>query len=228
MMEICLARTDGFLQEALFWKGCREIDSERLEKVTACKTAEDKARSLCCGLLLQHKLRCYRRTKKRVELRYRYGKYGKPYLRDDPALYFSLSHSGSFAVLVIADREVGADLQTVRPLRDGLVRRTLSEAEYKRYTQMVSPEEKRDWFFRCWCAKESYAKLTGEGLRKEFRLLSLHGDGRQIRPGAICREYRPWDPCFVNVCVHKTDGDPGFPESAMDITEQLYGLVGES
>lgn len=225
MLEIYLARTDVFLQEELFWKGCREIDSERLAKVKACQTAEDKARSLCCGLLLQYKLRRYRGTEKRVEIGYRYGKYGKPYLRDDPVLQISLSHSGAFAVLAIADREVGVDLQTVRPLRDGLIRRTLSEAEYNRYVQKGSPEEKQDWFFRCWCAKEGYAKLTGEGLGKEFRSLSLEADGRQIRPGALCREYRPAGTCFMNVCVWEEGGDPGFPETVVDRTEQLCGLV---
>ena len=225
MIKVYMACTDAFRRQELFLQGCREIDSVRLAKVEACKTAEDKARSLCCGLLLQYVLRTYEKAAARTEIRYGYGKYGKPYLQDYPALHISLSHSGSYAVLALADREGGADVQIIRPLREGVIRRTLSEAEYMIYERLPLAAEKQDWFFRCWCAKESYVKLTGEGFGREFRAISLKPGGRRIQPGALCREYCPGAACFLNVCVYEADGDPGFPQTVTDITQPLCGMV---
>ena len=226
MIKIYMVRADAFWQQDLFLQGCRQLDCERLAKVNACRSVEDKARSLCCGLLLQDVLRRYEGTCERLEIRYSYGKYGKPYLKDYPALHIGLSHSGAFAVLAVSDEEVGIDVQMVRPLRDGVIRRTLSRTEYKRYEQMPTPQEKQDWFFRCWCAKESYAKLTGKGLLGEFRAITLTAGGRQIVPGAVCREYRCGDACYMNVCVWEMGGDPGFPENVVDVTERLCTLPG--
>ena len=53
MPEVYIARTDVFLEETVFRQGCAAVDSVRLAGVNACRRREDKARSLCCGLLLQ-------------------------------------------------------------------------------------------------------------------------------------------------------------------------------
>lgn len=225
MMDIYIMRTDIFLEKEAYERGCRETDTVRLAKAEACKKAEDKARSLCCGLLLQYAVRRYLGVKERVEIRYGYGKYGKPYLEEYPGLHFSLSHSGSFACCVFADREVGIDLQEARPMREGLAGRILSEQEYARYGNMALREEKEDWLCRCWCAKESYMKLTGEGLAGDFRRVCLEPEGRRILPDGICREYRPAGGYYMNACVREDAGDPGFPGQVRDVTREAAVTV---
>ena len=77
MIDICIAEITSFLpesfsEETLFVRGCREIDSVRLAKVEACKSGENKARSLCCGLMLQYYLRRHLGVEKKVEILYGY------------------------------------------------------------------------------------------------------------------------------------------------------------
>ncbi len=193
MIDICIAEITSFLpesfsEETLFVRGCREIDSVRLAKVEACKSGENKARSLCCGLMLQYYLRRHLGVEKKVEILYGYGESGKPYLKEYSDIHFNLSHSGRYAAAVFADREVGIDIQTVRSVREGLASRILSPEEHARYGQLVLPEERTEWFFRCWCAKESYGKLTGEGMAADFRHITYLPEQRCILFAGACEK----------------------------------------
>lgn len=78
---------------------------------------------------------------------------GKPYLPGS-ALHFSLSHAADAAVCAVADQPVGVDVERIRPVAR-LRRRLLSPAEAD------CPDGALLWK---WVAKESYLKLTGEGI----------------------------------------------------------------
>jgi 4'-phosphopantetheinyl transferase len=93
------------------------------------------------------------------------GPRGKPFLRDSN-LHFSVSHSADRAILAVADRPVGVDLETVgRP--------TVAAA-----SRVCAPEEQADLrhaaasgdrlqIARCWTRKEAWAKASGHGLGEE-------------------------------------------------------------
>ena len=232
MPEVYIARTDVFLEETVFRQGCAAVDSVRLAGVNACRRREDKARSLCCGLLLQYAMRRRLRTKKKLELRYGYGTYGKPYFVDEPDMHFSLSHSGAYAAAVFAPCRAGIDIQCRRPLRDGVVRRGLSERELARYERMENGEARTDWFFRCWCAKESYTKLTGVGMTGDFRRISFLPEEGKILPDCekaedafpvVMREYVPFPGYYLHVCTAPCSRP--LPERAEDVTAQLLQLA---
>ena len=91
---------------------------------------------------------------------------GKPYLAEHPRVRFNLSHSGSFAMVAVAlDREVGVDIECVRPERstDGIAARFFAPAEVQELDG--TPEAFRvAAFFACWSRKEAYIKARGEGL----------------------------------------------------------------
>lgn len=193
MTDVWIARITPFLPDSVsegtpFDRGCREIDGVRLAKVSNCRDGENKVRSLCCGLMLQYYMRNRLHTEDKVEIRYGYGKSGKPYLTEYPRIRFNLSHSGRYVAAVFADREVGIDIQTVRPVKAGLVSRVLSEREYARYERLALPEERVDWFFRCWCAKESYGKLTGAGLAADFRHITYMPEREDILFAGVCEK----------------------------------------
>lgn len=82
---------------------------------------------------------------------------GKPFFADLP-LHFSLSHSGSMAILAVSDREIGADVEQVRDVDLRLAERffTARECAY------VAGD--RDRFFEVWTKKEAYGKWQGSGL----------------------------------------------------------------
>ena len=77
--------------------------------------------------------------------------------------YYNLSHSGEFAVLALADAEVGIDIQEPGSLTDALQQRILSEKEKASGLFRTASA----WFL-LWSTKEAYTKLTGKGLSLPF------------------------------------------------------------
>lgn len=79
---------------------------------------------------------------------YTYGPYGKPYW-DRPG-FFNLSHSKSLLGVAVGERELGLDIEDPRPIR---------------HTGFVKPEEQGIDPLHLFVVKESFVKLTGDGLR---------------------------------------------------------------
>jgi 4'-phosphopantetheinyl transferase len=97
------------------------------------------------------------------------GDYGKPFFADKKAtqgLRFNLSHSHQLALTAVTrDREVGVDLEYVRPdfVTDEVADHFFSAAEVQQL-RSVPAELKTQSFFNCWTRKEAYIKARGEGL----------------------------------------------------------------
>lgn len=262
-MKIYLMKTDEYLEQDRFRQACELVDAVRLDKIHSCKLTEDKVRSLCCGLLLQYALKKElaagqesapdvpsARAKAALDvpdarrqplaLHYRYGAHGKPYLTDYPQLYFSLSHSGEYAALAIAECEVGLDIQQKRPISPSMAKRILSEPEYRRYsgltalsarsdTQAHAPSDTRtqmnassdmqaqEWLLQCWCAKESYGKLSGKGLLSEPRSITYDAENGRIN-AAFCRAYTAPDGYALNVCTYEAYERAAFPKAVTYVT----------
>lgn len=126
---------------------------------------------------------------------------GKPYLVND-SRFFSVSHSHGLALCAVADTEVGADIETIRPRNPNFPNYVLNEAEVVWFTRRGSR-----WadFYALWTLKEAVAKCTGEGIfhrpPREFsvplldvgesavyegyRFTALGGDGWR---GGICQK----------------------------------------
>lgn len=96
---------------------------------------------------------------------------GKPiFQRDD--MHLNVSHSGGFVALAWSDRPVGVDIQESRPL-ESVAHLILGLAEDVPYTD-------NDALLTIWTAKESYVKLTGEGMSKDFRSFNVYRDGELV------------------------------------------------
>ncbi|MEO5678211.1 MAG: 4'-phosphopantetheinyl transferase superfamily protein [Acidimicrobiales bacterium] len=91
---------------------------------------------------------------------------GKPSVVDGGDLCFSFSRSTPWALVAVTrQRQVGVDIECVRPLTDvaGLVRAFFSPAEAEALAAL--PDAGRlAGFFAGWTAKEALAKATGSGL----------------------------------------------------------------
>lgn len=133
-------------------------------------------------------------------LTFGYGKYGKPELvqtAEAGDLRFNLSHSGGMALLgVTRGREIGIDLEQVRPLADfeGMAGRFFAPREVADLAGVPQAEREKA-FFNCWTRKEAYIKACGEGLFRALdqfvvsvrpaepaRLVHVEGD-----PNEACR-----------------------------------------
>lgn len=120
-----------------------------------------------------------------------YGSHGKPYFKDHPDVFFSISHSGHFAACAFSASEIGLDLQLVPKTDSGkllrIARRFFSERDFQELS--AAPfGELPGRFTDMWAAHEAYVKFTGEGLGvvKEFSTV----DGKVIRDGKVRAEYQ--------------------------------------
>jgi 4'-phosphopantetheinyl transferase len=102
-------------------------------------------------------------------LRFDYEPHGKPQLAppwDAGGLRFNVSHSHGLAVVgVTAGREIGVDVERVRPRVNAarLIERFFSPEERRQWQRL--PEESRLTAFFCgWTRKEAWLKAVGHGL----------------------------------------------------------------
>ena len=104
------------------------------------------------------------------------GANGKPYFKGHANLYFNLSHSGNFAVCIVAGIPCGIDIEGNRPFKPSVAKRFFSKTEYHWIydTENVSVQTER--FFRLWTLKEAYAKATGNGIAAEIYAASYVPD----------------------------------------------------
>jgi len=102
-------------------------------------------------------------------LRWRLASHGKPGLDGFEAagdLRFNVSNAEDGLLVAVArGRELGVDLERLRPMPDGrdIARRFFSAPENEVFDAI--PAEGRDLaFFTCWTRKEAFIKAVGEGL----------------------------------------------------------------
>ncbi len=100
-------------------------------------------------------------------VRFRYGPRGKPMLdAEDGLLRFNLSHSGDLALVAVSrGREIGVDVERIRPDRDldRIATRFFSTVEVAALLALPRAE-RAEAFYHCWTRKEAYIKALGDGL----------------------------------------------------------------
>lgn len=91
---------------------------------------------------------------------------GKPRLAGGGPPHFSISHSGDWLVVVVADGDVGVDVETRDPRIDPLriARRYFSSADRRGLEDARDEAARRERFRRQWVAKEAAVKAAGVGL----------------------------------------------------------------
>ena len=171
MTNLYLANTDQLADPALFERLYQTVPHHRQEKIDAMKFPKGKQQCLGAWLLLMHGLKeagIHAR-----DIRLSYGPSGKPFLKDYPELFFNLSHSGSRVFCAVSDREVGCDVERIRPADLSVANRFFAPEE--RQTIANAPtEEQNAMFFRIWTLKESFIKNVGQGLSMPLNEFTVH------------------------------------------------------
>jgi phosphopantetheinyl transferase len=97
--------------------------------------------------------------------------HGKPFVVGAPDLSFSVSHSGAFALVALAESAVvGIDAETLRPRSqlDRLAARVLDTDTLAAWAKAPAAEQLTQ-FLRAWTAKEAYLKAVGLGIATNLR-----------------------------------------------------------
>lgn len=132
------------------------LSDKRKEKILCFKRTINRKQSLGAGLLLKHILGEYNLN---FEDMY-YGEKGKPEIK---GIHFNLSHSEDMVVCAVSEKAVGCDVEKVGEYRNGIAERYFTENEIA-YLNLFDGEESKEEFYRLWTMKESYLKMTGEGV----------------------------------------------------------------
>jgi 4'-phosphopantetheinyl transferase len=128
------------------------------------------------------------------------GPHGKPeILGNRTRLKFNLSHSDRIALLAIATRELGVDLEACgRQVEfERLAEHILTQAELKSFERLRGDRQQAA-FFACWTRKEAAAKAAGAGLTLDFREIRLEDGGRR----ACLPDGDRLERCFALVDLH--------------------------
>ncbi len=153
--------------------------SSRLQKIESHKTLAGKIQNACAEYAVIAAAR--KRFGIEPPVEYEYSENGKPHLKDPANGYMSISHAGLAGACAIFDYPVGIDIE--RSDRDvtRIMKRLLSPNEAA--TNEMRPLD-------IWCIKESYVKMTGEGLSRPFTELTAHGGTITNAQGSCLAHYK--------------------------------------
>lgn len=143
---------------------------DRARKIRSFRSLDDRRRSFAAGLLLEAVLG------REAAFRIRRLAFGKPYIDGGPC--FSVSHSGSWAVLAVCRENTGFDIEFARADRDTalIARRAFQPEEIK------AAGGDAGIFYRIWTAKEAYLKMTGcQPLPMSGFCVQLEGGGGRVK-----------------------------------------------
>ena len=100
------------------------------------------------------------------EIRWRYGKYNKPYIRNHLNLHFNISHTTGFSIVAFSRNEIGVDIENIE--------RNIDYSEIK--NNFFINNEKilglKD-FYKYWVSKEAYLKYKGVGLIQNLETVDV-------------------------------------------------------
>ena len=144
------------------------LSEERREKVQRLHSKNGRLESIAAYMLLRLALHDIYGINEAVD--FIYMDKGKPLLKDYPQIHFNISHTKGTAASVVSDHEVGVDVQSIRSVSDNTAKRVLTNDEYSKFKSAQNPFE---YFCEVWAIKESYMKMTGQGIAAAFKKLPV-------------------------------------------------------
>lgn len=193
IMDVREIEKNSILEERIF----AILGKQRQEKVERCRHDKDKLRSLCAGALLclgtmeweetEQDLTLHKVAPGKVnwemlpaffkaqdkDVSCTYGANGKPRLLHYPQIQFNLSHSGDYVTAAFDKNPIGIDIQEHKKLRETTAKHFLSAWELGQLS-MQEEEDREELLCRLWTIKESYIKLTGEGMKKSMKEIRVN------------------------------------------------------
>lgn len=167
-MKIYAVNTETLktMQEEMWSEWIRLLDCTRREKIGKQRQKKNRIQSISAGLLLRYSFLQEGYTKDEWEYsKIQYDPSGKPRIVQYPEFCYSLSHSGDWVICGVHSKELGADIQEMRPWKENVAKRFYAIEEYDKIMQ-AKEAERQALFYQMWTAKESYGKFTGDGIGK--------------------------------------------------------------
>lgn len=136
-----------------------DISNERKTKAERFSFIDDKKRCILAEVLLNKGLKYFNINDYELV----YNENNKPYIKDSN-IYFNISHSGNYVVVIISDIEIGIDIQKIQDLKLNIAERFFHKNEYKKIIDEKDINKQTELFYIYWTMKEAYTKAIGKGL----------------------------------------------------------------
>ncbi|MDR1059826.1 MAG: 4'-phosphopantetheinyl transferase superfamily protein, partial [Clostridiales bacterium] len=115
--------------------------------------------------------------------------------------HFNISHSGRHVVCALCDAPVGIDVEIVRPIDMNIANRFFSADERGRlFSEPADGHGRLELFYSIWTRKESFIKMTGEGLSRPLGSFSVFGPLAWGGGAACCRRIGVGGDAICHVC----------------------------
>lgn len=127
------------------------------DKINHLIYEKDKQLSILAQILLANLLKDkYSINYKNIK--FKYNKYNKPFIEN---IYFNISHSNEYAVVVTSNKKIGIDIESIRKVDLNIINYfcTSNEKDY-----ILNSTNKYKSFFEIFCLKEAYFKMLGNGI----------------------------------------------------------------
>lgn len=216
MISIFFADSTPLLEDYFFNMAYGELTNERKVKTDRLKFRKDKNLSVASQLILRYAIEERGYDFSSVILGSEKG--GKPYVKNLP-VHFSISHSGDFALCVLSDSPVGADIEELTSYNPGIAKRFFGKNEQLAIERFSETEDKNNMFFRIWTLKEAYSKMTGRGIGSFMDF--------EIIPKGECINHRGIIGCFFKeylvkgyrIAIACKESDEPFVMKQIDLTD---------
>ena len=160
---------------------CTEAEVQRMLPLVSAQRREQALRykhtlgQFCClksWLMLQEMLSD---EQKEIAEDWQYNEHGKPYWENGP--YFSISHCKEGIAVVVDEKPIGIDIESIRHAHEDLVERTMNEKEKSKVESQKSKEGRDRMFTRLWTQKEAIVKAEGTGIYSFEQLQTILDNG---------------------------------------------------
>ncbi len=133
-----------------------------------------------------------------------HNEYGKPSLKNkDERIEFSLSHSGKYVVLAIADLPIGIDIESRENVTPGVLKRVLPDKYYKKMVEkdysgevlldkngnLVPCSDEKLIYTKKWTSVEAVLKAIGKGFYLDPAVEENFMDGWDLFSMQVYDEY---------------------------------------
>lgn len=166
-IELWTARMERSLSDAEREAILPLLPPERRERLLRIQDVKKQREPLCAYLILCLAVRQKYGWKELPEVAL--GRLGKPFFPDCPEVHFNISHSSGAVLVGVSDKEIGVDIERIRPMGQRMMVRMAR----------VSTEEA---FFQSWVRREARAKRSGEGVGTIMRSESPLQPGEYYYP----------------------------------------------
>lgn len=180
MINIYVSDIRNLNKERIYEICTQVLEQEETDRILRMTHEKSRMRSLLGRCLLCNGIKAYMKEEEGLPLLIGYGVNGKPYLKEYQDIFFNISHSGNLVACVIANQEIGIDIQEHNKADLKIADRFFSEKEKEQIYSCQTKEQQRELFFKLWCIKESYIKLTGKGLSQGLDTFSVDLDRKRI------------------------------------------------